>query len=371
MSRKKVLIVTLQDNLNFGNRLQNYALQQVLEQEGLEADNLDVRERVQKSFLNDLKTVVKIFLARLGNERFQEYLARSIHNKGGKRFTSEYIHGVIRVSRYSLSGMDWDRYDTVFAGSDQVWHNWDLIPDELPYFYLQFVPEDKRVSYAASFGFHEFPKEDEQIHKDGLNSMRAISCREQEGCELVKKLTGRDSVRVLDPTLLPSKDTWDQLQKKPSFEVDGAYLLVFFLGDIIEGYREEIDRLSRDRNIKIININDIHDRKHFIDSPNEFLWLIRNADTVCTDSFHASVFAIMYNRNLRAYPRTDSRYKVESMFGRLTELLSSLGLSQNAYGYGGRLDTGLTEEAVRLLDEQRESSLDFIRKQTGGADGRQ
>lgn len=365
MSRKKVLIVTLQDNLNFGNRLQNYALQTVLEQEGYEVDNLDVRERIQDSLINNLKTLVKIFLARLGNERFQEYLARSIHRKGGKSFTRRYIHGLIKVPRKSLSDMDWSRYDTVFAGSDQVWHNWDLIPDELPYFYLQFIPEDKRVSYAASFGFHDFPKEDEQMHKEGLSSMRAISCRESEGCELVKKLTGRSAVKVLDPTLLPEADTWDQLQKKPSVKIEEAYLLVFFLGDVIDGYQSEIDRISRERNIRIININDIRDRKDFISSPNEFLWLIRNADTICTDSFHASVFAIMYHHNLRVYPRTDSRYKVESMFGRLTELLSSLGLSGNAYGYGDRLDTSLNEDALRFLEEEKERSIKFIREQTG------
>lgn len=371
MSRKKVLIVTLQDNLNFGNRLQNYALQQVLEQEGLEVDNLDVKERVQKSFINDLKTVVKVFLAKLGNERFQEYLAKSIHTKGGKSFTGRYIHGLIRVPIDSLKGRDWSCYDTVIAGSDQVWHNWNLIPEELWYFYLQFVPEDKRVSYAASFGFHEFPKEDEKIHKNGLNSMRAISCREQEGCELVSKLTGLSPVKVLDPTLLPSKETWNQLLKKPDFELDEGYLLVFFLGDITDGYREEINRISRERNIRVININDIRDRKHFISSPNEFLWLICNADTVCTDSFHASVFAVMYNRNLRVYHRTDSRYKVESMFGRLTELLSMLGLAENAYGYGDRLDTRLTEDAVLALEEQRRISIDFIRRNTGGDDGRE
>ena len=363
MSSRKVLIVTIQDNTSFGNRLQNFALQQALEQLGLEVSTLDVKERKQKNFVNDLKTSVKISLARMGHTRFNEYLERHMHEQGGRAFTREYIHNMIRASRSDLKDMDWSGYSCVFAGSDQVWHNWGLIPDELEYFYLDFIPSSKRASYAASFGFTSFPQEDLGLHRKGLTQMHAISCRESEGCVLVEMITGKNPVKVLDPTLLLSSATWDGIMTKPSFEVEGKYLLAFFLGDILEGYNEEITRIANERGLKVININDINEKEHFVSSPSEFLWLIKNADTVCTDSFHASVFTILYNRCLRVYPRTDLKYNVEGMFGRLTEVLGSFGLMENAFGYGDRIDTDVAEEDMKLLEEQKRISIDYLKAQ--------
>lgn len=360
MTRKRILIVTLQDNGNMGNRLQNYALQEFLTKSGYDVSSLDVMRYVKTSLYDRCKYRIKLVLAHAGIRRFKHVLTGKIMEEGGAAFTQEHIRNLIHERREELSGKDWSDYDLVITGSDQVWHNWGKIPNELEYYYLDFVPESKRVSYAASFGFSEFPDPDVDTHKSGLKSMRAISCREQEACKLINDLTGIEAVKVLDPTMLMGREFWEGVQKAPECKVEGKYLLMHFLGNVSSEQSEEINRIAKQRGLEIIRINDISDRARFVNSPAEFLYMISHADTVCTDSFHACVFTILFNRNLRAYQRTDTYVDVKQMFGRITELLDSLELTGNAYGYGDNLSTDLSESAVKYLEDERKRSNEFI-----------
>lgn len=360
MNSKRVLIVTLQDNGNMGNRLQNYALQEFLIKCGYDVSSLDVMSYVKPGLYNGLKYRIKLILAHAGIRRFKHVLTGKLMEEGGAVFTESHIRNMIHISRGELKKKDWHEYDLVIAGSDQVWHNWGKIPDELGYYYLDFVPEPKRVSYAASFGFSKFPETDIEQHRKGLSSMRAISCREQEACKLINDLTGIEAVKVLDPTMLMGREFWEGVQKTPECKVEGKYLLMHFLGNVSSEQSDEIDRIAKQRGLKIIKINDIYDRERFINSPEEFLYMISHADTVCTDSFHACVFTILFNRNLRAYQRTDTYVDVKQMFGRITELLDSLGLKGNACGSGDDLSTDLSEAALDYLENERRRSEEFI-----------
>lgn len=191
-----------------------------------------------------------------------------------------------------------------------MWHNWHnkSIPNELSFYYLEFIDESKRISYAPSFGFTAFPPEDIEQHRRGLMRMHALSCREQEGCELIRELTGREAQKVLDPTLLLTANEWPEIEKKPSFKIPNKYLLQFFLGEVTPEYRAEINRIAAARGLQILNINDKTDPKHYAIGPDEFVWLVHHADTVCTDSFHASVFSIIFERNLRVFRRKEKNF---------------------------------------------------------------
>ena len=187
----KILLVTIQDNHNFGNRLQNYALQEILLSLGHDVDNLDVMIDEHVRVSTKIKRIIKRCLSSMGSKRYNEEIKRALRIEGGKDFTKKYIENVIKKNRNELEDMPWEEYDHVVVGSDQVWHNWKRIPDELGYFYLSFVPSCKRIAYAASFGFTCFPKDDIDKHITGIKGMQAISCREKEGCTLINELTGR------------------------------------------------------------------------------------------------------------------------------------------------------------------------------------
>lgn len=83
-------------------------------------------------------------------------------------FNKKYIKKGVELYFDQINPKDFEQYDIVVAGSDQIWHKWYDLPGELEYFYLNFVPQEKRVAYAPSFGFEKFPEADIELHKKGL-----------------------------------------------------------------------------------------------------------------------------------------------------------------------------------------------------------
>ena len=360
--KRKILLVTLEGTINYGNRLQHFALQTVIENLDYEVDSLLVLNAHSLPRSTRVKNRIKLWMNRFGVNRFNHDLSvseRAIHLGD---FNNEYISHVIRMPVERVRQIGWTEYYCAVTGSDQVWHNWRVkaIPDELSYFYLDFMPIEKRISYAPSFGFTEFPEADIEAHKRGLNEMRALSCREQEGCELIEKLTGRKAQKVLDPTLLLTAEEWRNLEKKPRFRVPSHYMVQFFLGDVSEEYQEEMKRIAEENKLTIINLQDVNDPLHYGLSPLEFIWMIHHADLVCTDSFHASVFSILFERNLRVFERISPKYG--NMFGRLHDLLKPLGLMENVYGIGDRKSTSLSAESREYLERERRGSMEYLRR---------
>lgn len=357
----KVLIVTLQGD-NFGNRLQNYALQTVIEKLGYEADTLTVK-RIALQPDQKVKNVIKKILAAFGLKRFIRNISVRARRKSCRCFSISHIHNYLFVPQHKLNGYNFKQYNAVVTGSDQVWHNWNSIPNELSYYYLEFIDQNKRIAYAPSFGFTEFPEKDIEIHKRGLLGMKSLSCREKEGCDLIKSLTGRNALKVLDPTLLLRKEEWEDVEEKPKFNVPEQYLLQYMLGSVSNDFHEEIQEISKRRNLSIININDKNNGERYGISPAEFIWLIHHADTVCTDSFHGTVFSIIFERNLQVFERISPA--LGNMFGRLRDLLTPLDLMhlvyENKLHQDKKLSTTLGEKAKVYLQNEREKSFRYLR----------
>lgn len=325
---EKVLLVTIQDYDNYGNRLQNYALQTVIASMGYEVYNLTVGNETSKHAQVVIGFFLRWMLVTMGKKRYTAGMLRSLRLLKAYPFTKKLIRNIIYVSREELSSHDWSDFKLVVTGSDQVWHNWERIPDELDYFYLQFVDKNKRASYAPSFGFHAFPESDIDSHIRGLTEMRFLSCREEEGCSLIFQLVNRKAKHVLDPTLLLSKNEWEEIEKKPSFVHDDKFVLTYFLGDV-QNHKEAI----------LCNIESpkptVYDLYHETGlgtpkavSPSEFLWLVHHATYVYTDSFHAVAFSLIFDTNFCVFKREGKSGK---MFSRINELLSLISATNAIY----------------------------------------
>lgn len=251
------------------------------------------------------------------------------------------------------------------VGSDQVWHNWheqtDIAPDDdLSYFYLEFMPHEKRIAYAPSFGFTEFPTEDKDEHIKGLNGMAALSCREKDGCELIKEETGREAEWVLDPTLLLEKGDWDKIANKPSYDVPNRFLLLYFLGNITEEYQAKIDEVAEKYQLKVINILSPETYPDYYQTaPDEFIYLVSHASFICTDSFHATVFSIIYGKNFISFRRQQEGFM--NMFGRIGDLLESTELVDHEYEKD-RIPINNVVDALARLRTRRIASIEYLKK---------
>ncbi len=322
-----IMIVTICDFDNIGNRLQNYALEHLLVCDmGCNVSNLiyfwkDYRQK-------NIKLLFKAGLEKIGIKRFKGSCFIRNRRKLLYEWSKNNIHNwVVIGSRYDdLNKIDFTRYDYFVSGSDQVWHNWKRQERELDYYYLRFVPEEKRISFSASFGFDSVPEIDLNQHQCGLKDMKALSCREESGVDLIYKLTGRKAKLIPDPTLCVSRNKWDSLLKRPLKIPKGKYVLSFFLGKISNRNRESIDHFCKTNQYTMLEISKEKKTSFYAIDPGHFLWIVKNASWVFTDSFHATVFSIIFKRNFYSLTRDNS----VSMFNRIITLLEAFDLQDRS-----------------------------------------
>lgn len=335
---KKVLLVTLFDDNNIGNRLQNYALQRVLELRGAEVSIIDNGYTTFPSAKRVTKAKIQGVLCKLGYKKYkhsyEKYMTSEKIKISNEIFDKKNLTNVIRIKTEDVFKRDWSNYDVAIVGSDQVWHKWGDEEIELSFYYLQFIAPEKRSAYAASFGFTEFPKQDIEQHKDGLLQMENVSCRENTGCALVEEITGKPAVHVLDPTLLLSADEWHKLENRNVRNMkaqEEEYAFVYFLGGISEEYQKEISDIMKKKQIKkIVNFSNLFTLKATECGPSEFLGLIDGACYVFTDSFHCTVFSLLFDKKFEVFRRQQNGF--EKMFSRIEELLSGWDKLDCIYG---------------------------------------
>ena len=327
---KKVGIITINGNNNYGNRLQNYALEKYLNEHNYIANTICVYDTKQ-ILKNYIKKIIFLVNRNTRKAKFYQFSKKNIKTK--------------YYTNYSFV----NKYDYFVVGSDQVWN---------PYFasynsdmFLKFSNKDKNVSYAASFGINDIPREYIGEFKNGINNIRSISVRETQGKQIIEELTGRKDVEVLlDPTMLLTDTEWNKIIKRPRQYKGEKYILLYFLGNINENYKKEIYKFAKKNKLEIINILD-KNNKYYNCGPSEFLFLEKNAELICTDSFHSSVFGIIFHKNFLVFDRED---KEKNMSSRIITLLEKFDLKERKYTKGEiklelfRTDFDLVEKKLQM-----------------------
>ena len=243
---KKIGIVTVYRNINYGSKLQSYALQKILYDLGFECENLkiDFSENDQLKKINPLskislylKNPAKIFYRRkklLRIKKFEEYLQENI---------KESIYTTNEVKKLILNNDS--PYSYYICGSDQIWAPNQFNKD----YFLNFVSDsDLKIAYAPSIGLPTIPKELINDYRKLISDIGHLSIREKDGAEIIKRITGKDIPVVFDPTLLLTKQEWlehsiDNNQKN--------YILCYFLGENKE-HRKWVEKLKKQTGYKIL-----------------------------------------------------------------------------------------------------------------------
>lgn len=371
MRQPQVAIITITDGCNYGNRLQNYALQTALEKSGAKVETLrrkNYHDAIDLKLKVTCKTFIKIILGK------DMETARRSRKRNFREFNSQYVN----FSKYTLQKNRAPKnlathYDAFFVGSDQVWNPaFRLIREDIDNYFASFAPKEKKFSYAASFGISEIPAQYTDYYCEKLSSFCRISVREDQGIDIVSSLSGETAESVCDPTLLLNTAEWNVIMEKPSWVTQGRYLVTYFLGEISEDVHQSIKTYTKQKNLKVISLQsefikgrDIIDQDSFAASPQQFLWLIAHSECVLTDSFHACVFSILYRRPFQVFSRKafEENNKMES---RLESLLSKFEL-QNRMCEGELIKNLLTEPLdddtiERVLSMEQEKGYSFIQE---------
>lgn len=315
----KVGIVSIFDNNNHGNRLQNYALQQALLKYADQVVTIKNKPYYsKKSRIARMLPLAEsvLFNRLLGMERRARIVSFTNRHVRLSRGCYWYDKGDVKLKKA-------DHCDFYCVGSDQVWN--PTMGRCGSFDFLQFAREEQTFSYAASFGIDCIDPEQQEAVRKGLNRIRHISVREDAGKEIVETLTGRQDAQVLvDPTMLLTTQQWDQVIAKPKTAVPENYVLTYFIGKVSDERRAAVLEQAKKMGCELIEIMNPADPFHTVGT-DEFVWLIKNARLICTDSFHGSVFSFLYGRPFAVFCREG---KGPDMGSRLQTFVSKFSLQQ-------------------------------------------
>lgn len=363
-NRMKIGILTFQRALNYGAVLQAWALQKSLELLGQHAEIIDYRNDRMEAYsgifnMFGKKKSVKTVLSAIKNAPM-----RLLRIGRYRSFIRNHLLLSKPVDRETVQNLN-DMYDVFITGSDQVWN--DFLTDFDEAYFLGFVKDpQKKNSYAASFGFFEFPDGTVQEYGKRLKSFNKISVREQQGIQLVKESAGRDALCCVDPTLLLDQKSWREILIP--IKKSNKYILIYSLNPIQNlmnyakelsyAYNLDIFYISMEWN-NLFDYQNIPHLQHIVaPAPEKFVSLIHDAEYVLTNSFHGTVFSLIFHKKF--YSETDYGTKIND---RIENLLETLGAQQRIIktefpNWEEELDWDAVDNKIK---EMRRLSLSYLK----------
>lgn len=339
LNSKTVGILTLHRANNYGAMLQAYALSTFLQQQGHDVFLVDYR--MERASIADYVRRPRAFLSKLvqKNAASLRFLRGKLSGYRGKRrerqfneifedFRSQHLNITEKTYDYNALKVQSPAADAFIVGSDQVWAA-DFVFSS-PAYLLGFAPAQvKRISYAASFGKAHLERYLQPEFKKYIKAFDAVSVREQSGVQLVKRLAGFEPAHVVDPTLLLT--SYDGIIDY-SLVPDEDYLFSYRLGQdaaMSQWMNDSVLALSSAMQLPVyeVSTNSVEGAKQIGHSlrptPGQLLGLIAKSRFVATNSFHGTVFSLLFKRDFLALAR-DSAPDKQNL--RLIEFLASVEL---------------------------------------------
>jgi hypothetical protein len=340
MKKKTVGIITIHKSLvSYGASLQAYALWEYLKSLHYNCEIIDLYRPVIKGYIYDaqplsfstiekkektnLKSYIKNFLRKVLKSN------KSTNAKKTKRFQAfnsliDYSNSFKSIaSLYKAPPV----YDYYISGSDQIW-NPDMPFENEPYL-LSFVPNNKkRISYASSFGRNSLPEQYKNHYQKHLKKYSCISVREKSGQYIINELLGEAPFIALDPTMLFDNSYWQSLAIKPDLKKKYIFCFSLINNEELIGFASTF---CENNNLVLVSLSE-KSKKYgdleFVNAsdsgPKEWLGWIENAELIITDSFHGTLFSILFQKPFYSYIKKDN--KETNLGTRIENILHQLSL---------------------------------------------
>ncbi|HCA04781.1 MAG TPA: polysaccharide pyruvyl transferase family protein [Ruminococcaceae bacterium] len=346
---KKLGICVCYQHRNYGSQLQSFATTVELEKRGIDYEIIRYKKKLTPSLAAKMlpKLFNPVFISDRVKIRYKKNLMMKTHPQLGRdnavrneclaKFSREHFTKLSPVYEgYSALKSGAEKYSAVMVGSDQLWAPGGITSD---FYNLMFAPEGvERLSYAASFGVSKIEPKLHAKYREFLSRMDYISVRENAGKKLVEELSGKSAEVVVDPVMLLTAEEWlEQIPDENRF--NEPYIFAYLLGDS-EEYRRQITEFAKKKGLKIITSHHMDtynkadegfgDEAPFDVGPAEFVNFIRNAEYVFTDSFHGSVFSMLYKKQFLIF----DRYKADTLTSknsRIESFCENYGLSDRRF----------------------------------------
>ena len=353
MKKNKIIcITTFCEWTSYGSIMQAIGLKKTLKSIGFDSfiarskaalpSNIDFSFRITLNPKLLIKNILNLFLFKHTRKRYFSC----------NKFIRDNVD-CIYYNEYEVLKRHVPEADFYLTGSDQVWNPALCSPT----FFLDFVKDRERLSYAASMGLTEVPAAQDSQFGNYVKGMDVISVRETAMVNVLKKYTDKPINVHIDPTFLLDTNQWREYEEE--YPVKKPYILVYALF-WNKKFNRELKELKRKSGFDIIalcaDISSVWANKKIYDaSPGEFLWLIDNAEAVVSSSFHGVAFALNFNKKFAAVinPASPSR---------IADLLKKLHAP--VQGIADVLDFDISKYKLinRQINVEREQSVSYLKE---------
>lgn len=381
-NKKKIgcVIAYTEGHNNYGTSLQGYAMLKKIQQLGYEVEVIHYVKQlstIQKiKFVanairaGEWKSIVARLTAKRTLKKYPQYAAeiakrtKAVNAYKAKKLLPLF-HTYVGYDALHKGSLN---YDAVVVGSDQVW-----TPMSLPnkFFNLLFVDDSvHKIAYASSFGVSEIPSFQRKETGLYLDRFYRIGVREERGKEIVEELSHQKATVVADPTLLLTREEWEAEISDARPNESEPYIFCYFLGTNQEA-RKAANQLRKQTGYKIITIRHMDeyvpedeqfgDEAPYNVDPNDFVKYISKAAYVCTDSFHCTVFSILFHRQFMTFYRFAEGSKT-GRNSRINSLFDLFELQERLYkGDINKITNPIDYNSVdKKLSELRKESISFL-----------
>lgn len=365
---KIIYIVTYYNSPNYGSNLQATALSLYLQKLGCKVYFLD-RVKVMPFFIRHPQLLVARIWNKLTNYRTrrffepEEYKLSNDRIEKLKAYSEKFFQEISLLSINDLQKTQ--EQNTIFvAGSDIIWQPANGYPAK---FFLDFAYYLKAscFSYASSLGSNRVPWYYKGAIRKYLSAFTSVSTREQSTAMLLSKIIGRTVRKVLDPTLLLTVADWDEFADKAQYsdDISEHYIVCYFvMKDSRYWSYVKLAQQKTGYQVVVLPMHSIDEDQPYTiiknGTPYEFVDLIKNAEFVLTDSFHACVFSLQYEKEFyllrRERKAEDSKY---DDFLKHFHLEGRQIIDETKFERNQELDYHLSHT---VLEKDREESMHYI-----------
>ena len=377
---KKLGICACYQHKNYGSQLQSYATTVELARRNIDFEVIRYKKKITplllvKSlprllnpvFINDriIETSQKKMMLKLHPQLAQD---NAVRNAAFDKFSQSRFKKLSPVYYgYEQLREQSKKYTAVMVGSDQLWSPSGITSN---FYNLMFADDNTvKISYATSFGVSQINPRYHKIYNTFLNRLNFISVRENSGKKIVEELSSNKAEVVCDPVILLDAEQW--LKEIPNKRLyDEPYIFAYFLGKSAE-YRDAVTKFAKQKDLKIVTEphmdsynkadENFGDYTPFDIGPAEFVNLIRNAEYVFTDSFHGSVFSMLYQKQFLVFNRYSDNSS-SSKNSRIDSFCKNYVLSDRRYnGNIADVENKINyEDVLGKVDEHRQKSKAFL-----------
>jgi len=339
----KISIVTVYNSLNYGGYLQAYALNQILKQVGGHVSFLETKAR------NPLRETLRSTIEKLLSFKFRNAIF----------LVKKYLCLREAVNMFTICSTEVSlREQDIFVfGSDEIWNISRKKIRDYPVFLGVGIPDSYLVSYAVSINTTELKQiKEHNFFIDSIEKFNKISVRDEHTLNTIKSAIAKDISLVLDPTFLLSRDTYDLLEEDCA---EKDYVLIYSYGDKMNEEKiKQIKSFAKSKAMKLISVGFYLEwcDKSMAVSPFLFLSYIKKASFIITDTFHGTVFSIIYNKPFVAYGGNSTK---------INEVLKQFGLetrnAQDETVLKSIFETSINYKDVNVLIETyKNASFEYI-----------